>query len=330
MDTELLIKACRLYHTSPDQLTLLSGGHYNAVYRFPLVRSSKPGVARSRSKYGVFRIGVEDCPPEQTLEMLEWVQFLSENQAPVAAPIRSNSGKLLERLEEGGKAYTITAFEEAQGTLAERIPPDDWTDELFFSIGRATGKLHAVSKRYKASQSVLTRPPWFESYEIQEATNRLNINQDPVGKILAEMIAELRGLPTDPACFGLIHDDLHFANFLVQPSGKVTIIDFDDCVYGWYAMDVAMALFDVLVLYGAKGEGEKQGFAGYRMEVALPAFWLKKIPNFIKLKEICVYVPLIGHADIDAPGTWVGDFMAERAERIANNVPYVTIDFGSL
>ena len=37
-----------------------------------------------------------------------------------------------------------------------------------------------------------------------------------------------------------------------------TVFDVDDCSYGWYVMDIAMGLFDVLVLY--PGE-EKVAFA---------------------------------------------------------------------
>ena len=339
MDAQLLASACLLFSTSPDLLVSLSGGHYNAVYKFPLSQTPQVTESIEAGKYAVLRIGVEDCPPEQTLGMLEWVRFLSEHGAPVASPLPSVNHRLLENLEQDGTRYTITAFEKADGTLAEDIPPSEWTDSLFYSIGRAAGKLHHVSKSYQPSRPEFTRPIWFDSYEVKEATSLLVTSTDPAREKLAALLSELKQLPTGLADFGLIHNDLHFANFLIQPAGQVSIIDFDDCGYGWYAMDVAMALFDVLVLYNPADEDERQQFAyrfmsgylaGYRQENPLPLFWLSQIPRFLKLKELCIYATLIGNADIALPDSWVGRFMRDRSDRIANDLPYVDIDFTAL
>jgi Ser/Thr protein kinase RdoA (MazF antagonist) len=328
MDPRLLSAACNLYSTSPDLLIPLSGGHYNSVYQFPRGEES-----------AILRIGVEDCPREQTLGMLEWVKFLKDEGAPVTAPVPSINNRLLENLKHYGAVYTVTAFEKAKGTLAENISPSEWTDELFRSIGMAAGKLHATSKRYRPSRPSLIRPQWFDSYEIHEATDLLAVSPDPARKILALLINELRQLPSSPIDFGLIHDDLHYANFLIHPGGSVTIIDFDDCVYGWFAMDVAMALFDVLVLYNAPNEKENQRFAqcfinnylsGYRQENDLSLFWQSKLPRFLKLKELCIYATLIGHSDVGLPDSWVGRFMRGRSDRITNDLPYIDIDFTTL
>jgi Ser/Thr protein kinase RdoA (MazF antagonist) len=110
-------------------------------------------------------------------------------------------------------------------------------------------------------------------------------------------------------------------------------------VYGWFAMDVAMALFDVLVLYNAPSEEENQRFthrfltsylSGYRQENDLSTFWLSQIPRFLKLKELCIYATLINHPEIDQPDTWVGRFMRSRTEHVAKDIPYVDIDFTTL
>lgn len=339
MDSIVIERACKLFQTSPDQLVSLSGGHSNAVYRYPLARASRPKTTRRQVTSGVLRVGVEDCPTEHTLGMLEWVRFLSEHGAPVTAPLSSVQGHLLEKLVHSGKTYNVTAFEEAVGTLAERIPPSEWTEELFISVGRAAGKLHAISKQYHPSRPELTRPQWFDGYEIQEANEKLAYQSDSAGEKLGSLIQQLKYLPTGAENFGLIHADLHYANFLIQADGRVTIIDFDDCVYGWFSMDVGMALFDVLVLFNAPSEELSQEFArrfmrpyltGYRQANELPLYWQEQIPHFLKLKEICVYAPLIGHPDIQLPDSWVGRFMRGRAERIANDTPYVELDFRDL
>ena len=344
MHPALLSMACHLYSTTPDLLVPLSGGHSNAVYKFPLDQTridliSQASATCEVSKNAVLRIGVEDCPPEQTLSMLDWVRYLSEHGAPVVAPLPSINNSLLENLDQDGTRYTITAFENTEGTLAETIPPNDWTDDLFNRIGRAAGKLHQVSKSYQPSLQGFTRPIWFDSYEVNEATSLLAGSSDPAREKLTTLIAELKLLPTPPSEFGLIHDDLHFANFLIQPDGQVSIIDFDDCGYGWYAMDIAMALFDVLVLYNPTDENQRQRFAhrfmssylaGYRQENTLPSFWLSQIPGFLKLKELCIYPTLVGHEETAQPDSWVGRFMCGRSARITKDIPYVDINFSLL
>ncbi len=325
MDSILLTSACTLYNTSTEELTPLSGGHYNAVYQFP-----------HGDRAAVLRIGVEDCPVNQTLGMLEFVRYLKTNGAPVAGPVLSINNHLVERLTHYGTHYTLTAFEKAEGTLAENIPPSQWDEALFHNIGQANGKMHRISASYQPSRPNHTRPQWFDSYEIREARDKLTLTSDPSGERLTNLILELQQLPTSPTDFGLIHDDLHFANFLLQPNGEATIIDFDDCVYGWFAIDIAMALFDVLVLYNASSDEESQEFArfflssylsGYRQENDLSPFWQGQIPKLLKLKELCIYADLLGLPNADKPGTWVGNFMRGRATRIANDIPYVEIDF---
>lgn len=64
MQPQLLSSACQLYSTSPNLLVPLSGGHTNAVYKFPLNQTWQVSETEQVSKFGVLRIGVEDCPPE--------------------------------------------------------------------------------------------------------------------------------------------------------------------------------------------------------------------------------------------------------------------------
>jgi Ser/Thr protein kinase RdoA (MazF antagonist) len=330
MDNQLLARACSLYDAYPERLIPLTGGHYNAVYEFS---------AGTKGGSGILRIGVEDFPTEQTLGMLEWVNFLSEQGAPVSGPLKSVRGHLLERLEYNGQAYTITSFEKASGTLAENITPSAWTDELFQAIGRAVGQFHTISKRYQPSHAGHTRPQWYDSYEIRHATSLLENLTDPAGEKLAGLLKYLGTLPKSPTDYGLIHDDLHFANFLVGRDNRVTVIDFDDCGYGWFVIDVAMAVFDVMVLYNPLTDEQGQTFArrflrsylsGYREHNQLDPFWQAHIGHFLKLKELCIYADLIGHPDIKQPDSWVGRFMHGRVERVANDQPYIDIDFTSI
>ena len=55
------------------------------------------------------------------------------------------------------------------------------------------------------------------------------------------LYAALRRLGQSPANFSLIHADLHPGNVLVD-GRQLTVIDFDDCGFGWHLYDIAVAL----------------------------------------------------------------------------------------
>ncbi len=87
----MLTIASNLYNTSPEDLIPQSGGHANAVFQFPLMQATQVfpgGEVPDGKKFGILRIGVEDCPYNQTMGMLEWVNFLAHQGAPVSAPLR--------------------------------------------------------------------------------------------------------------------------------------------------------------------------------------------------------------------------------------------------
>ncbi|MBV9594315.1 MAG: phosphotransferase [Actinobacteria bacterium] len=58
----------------------------------------------------------------------------------------------------------------------------------------------------------------------------------------AALKARLAAFGQGPGRFGLIHADLRLANLLVEPGQPTSVIDFDDCGFGWYLYDLGAAL----------------------------------------------------------------------------------------
>jgi len=56
-----------------------------------------------------------------------------------------------------------------------------------------------------------------------------------------EVAKLLRGFGNGPDRFGLIHADMRLANLLVS-GAQITVIDFDDCGFGWFLYDFAAAI----------------------------------------------------------------------------------------
>jgi Ser/Thr protein kinase RdoA (MazF antagonist) len=265
---------------------------------------------------------------------VEWMSYLKDHGAHVARPLRSTRGRLTEVIEHNANDFVVTAFEGAKGMLAEELPRGAWDEELCRSLGSAVGTMHGLSKQYVPPSEVLTRPRWDSSGNCFNPTGLSAAPQSIISDRRAEVLRHISSLPTDVDSYGLIHADLHCANFFVDvETRQITLFDFDDCCYGWYVMDVAMGLFDMVVLYGADGKRDhaawflKNYLHGYVRKKRLGAFWVSQLPHFLKLLEIGVYLQV---AQLYGSGTddpWILKFMPGRRERLEAGVPFLDLQF---
>ncbi|MGC9396043.1 MAG: phosphotransferase enzyme family protein [Anaerolineae bacterium] len=320
--------AARRYGVSDADLTPMVGGHVTHVYSF-----TKDGKAY------VLRI----TPPNEEISLhamraiLPWMYFLAEGGASVAAPVLSQNGNLIELIEQDGQTYIAVAFERAPGIRGEELTFDQWNDALFECLGKTAGKMHALAKRYTPSSADLRRPEWNVATNCYHPSEELLPSEAIVAEKQARLFAYVQTLPRDRDNYGMIHADLHGGNFFVDvATNTVTVFNFDDCAYGWYVMDIAMSVFDMLVLYPGT---DRKAFTirflqsylkGYLTKNALDAFWLGQLPQFLKLLEIGVYAQVYAYHDPADTESWVGKFMANRKFRIEHDVPYIDLDFEHL
>jgi len=324
----VVTRAARCYGVAPAQLTPLDGGHFTHVY----------GFTRDGQEY-VLRITPpnEEMDARSTLAYLEWMAFLADGGACVPRPSLSAEGRLLELIEGEDGSYIATVVEKARGVLGQELPLEQWTDALYEQLGRVVGRMHALAGKYAPSDTTLRRPAWDQIGNCFHPGEPLE--DAAVAARREEVLRAASALPTDAEGYGLIHADLHFANLFVEPeSGRITVFDFDDCAYGWYAMDIAMGLFDILVLHPQEG---RQAFAGrflesylrgYLAEKPLDVCWIERLPLFLKLVETGVYTQVYRYYDSQEPDAdpWVSSFMGgepDRRARILGGVPYVELDW---
>lgn len=329
METHLALieSIAKLYQLTPSQLVPAMGGHFSWVYEFT-----------QGNQACILRI----TPPNSDVDLpamrsiLEWLAFLSSHGGPVPVPVRSQYHNLIEVVHLQEKSYIAVAFEKAPGILAEGMSPEEWSDELFQALGQTIGKCHRIAQKYSPSIEY-HRPEWFEGDSCFNPRTSL-INADPI--ILekrSKALSVIQKLPKDQENYGLAHLDLHFGNFFIDTSTlKITLFDFDDCAYGWYIMDIAMLLFDVLVLYRGKDSqqfGEKflvNILNGYYTHMPKNVAWIRHLPSFLKLLEIGVYLMLYQDYDPLTSDEWVSKFMPGRKYRIENEIPYSDLDFDAI
>lgn len=324
----LLEQAAISFQIEPTALKKLTGGNFSQVY----------GFERGGHAY-ILRITPPDPDIDQPAmeSILHWMQYLATHGVPVPKPFATKNGALVETVLSEEDTYLISAVENAPGVLAETIPFDGWNERLFEQLGRLTGKMHALSSDYSPPVQIRPRPQWDQAANGYHPEEKL----DPKDLILLERQMEIMNsvqkLPRTPDGYGLIHGDLHGANFFVdQENDHITLFDFDDCCYGWYAMDIALPLLDFLVLYPGI---EREHFAahfltcflkGYLHEHTLEQYWLSTLPDMLTLLEIGLYAQVYSFADSVSPTSWVGKFMLGRRESIAQQQPFVSLDMAEI
>ncbi|MCB9434698.1 MAG: phosphotransferase [Ardenticatenaceae bacterium] len=263
---------------------------------------------------------------------VDWINYLAENGTSVAWAVPSPQGNLVEPIADGhGDHFLATAFVFAPGGRAAW--PMGHDAAFCRNYGRLLGKMHRLASTYQPRDPGAKRPFWNDSANNIQLAHILPASDSEILAKSDALIAYFATLPTDPAHFGLIHQDAHGGNFHVDDSGTITLFDFDDCAYMWYANDVAMVL-----CYASMGWDDGQTFvntffppflAGYREEWEINGRWLAEIPHFMKLRELDLYA--IINRDFTpvqiAEDGWLNRFMNGRRERLLQDVPFLDVDF---
>lgn len=326
--SDILQQATRLYGTKLSQITPVTGGHFADVYEF----------TREQEKV-ILRISPTDeyIDIQSTRSMLEWMAFVANHDGPVSRPVRSQQGNLVETIRNGNQDFLVVAYEKAPGMLAENLPPQDWSDELIQTLGCTLARLHRIAQVYLPVSAELKRPEWEQGGSCFNPRESMKNADRAILQKRNKVLDTIKCLVKDCEGYGLAHLDLHFGNFYVDAARKnIVLLDFDECAYAWYMMDIAMLLFDVLVVYNGLEPiqfGERfllNLLKGYHQQKRLSKFWVSQLPHFLKLLEIGVYLMLYRSYNPVTADAWVGKFMPGRRERIEQELPYVNLDFAAI
>lgn len=286
---------------------------------------------------------------------VDWINYLAKGGVSVARAISSTRENLVEAIDDGaGGQFLTTAFVKARG---QKPWLAGWTFARFENYGRLLGKMHALAVDYQAVPA-WRRPEWDDG-SMQFLNLYLPASEVRAHEKYQSVLEHVRSLPKDRASYGLIHQDAHQNNFLMDEAGVLTLFDFDDCVYSWFINDIAIVLFYISM------DAEELGFSttaaftaefmthflrGYRQAYPLDNHWLKEIPHFLKLRELELYAVVfrdfdirdiehwslesfqrIPGFDVDNSGhMWIANFMRDRKTNIEQDRPFIDFDFERL
>jgi len=246
---------------------------------------------------------------------LDFINYLTAKGVKAAVPLLSQNGKLIEEIFNEGLPIFLVCFEKGAGM---RVPDNGYRyrdgvplEEYYQNWGRLLGQMHRLSKAYQPLSPKVRRPDWFEIH-----ADKLGIDEMVPAEFLVvrdrihDLINEIRGVSRDDQSYGLIHGDFNDGNFTVNyDNGDITVFDFDDSCYFWYAYELAAAweggigrtMFAGLKARKAFMDHYMENvFEGYAKENVITDECLEQIPLFIKLihvEEFLHYVQYIHNTD---------------------------------
>jgi len=211
-----------------------------------LVNHSENHTFRIDSPAGTYslRIHRPGYQSRPTIESeLNWMTALRRDlDLPIPTPLPGIDGRLLQEID--GRHAVL--FEHLPG--AEPSPEDE-LETVFEILGGFAARMHRHAEGWTPPQG-FTRQVWSAAHILDPdglwgdwriAPGVSGRIAEIIGRLDTELRLRLDAYGTRPDRFGLIHADMRLGNLLVD-GDRVTLIDFDDCGFCWFAYDFAAAV----------------------------------------------------------------------------------------
>ena len=186
---------------------------------------------------------------EYALGEMTWLSALcKEAGLPVPAPVPNLDGELLTKVVTEGipEGRIVSMMRWIEG----RKPGHFSNPDRFYSWGRIVAQLHAFAASWQS-------PDGFERYiwdweglfgkrylgeGVHELVGQMPKNlQEPYQMVSDEVKRVMQLLGDQPDVYGLVHGDMYPDNILIKGE-DIRIIDFEDCGFGYWLWDIAVAL----------------------------------------------------------------------------------------
>lgn len=235
---------------------------------------------------------------EFTSEMA-WIEALQKVQTvPVAKPIRGRDGNYLQQVA----AHNALLFEWVEGSEPKI------TDNLMGlaeQLGTLAAHLHNHVLQWQRPSN-FNRPRWdFKAAlgsEMRWGDWRKGLGVRPymlplLNRTVDQIEQRLKAYGESEQRFNLIHGDLRLANLLKHKS-QITVIDFDDCGFGWLMYDAA-TMISFHEHEAQAPEMIQRWIEGYRNIHQLSYEDEQAIHTLIMFRRILLLAWLGSHSDID-------------------------------
>ncbi|SEG77220.1 GNAT family N-acetyltransferase [Paenibacillus sp. UNC499MF] len=257
---------------------------------------------RNGDRYFLRFIHEEDNSIENIQAELDFLLYLIAEGYPAAAPVPSKSGKWIETIHtvEDGCYYGVV-FEQAKGI---HLPLDQMTDRHVVQWGMSLASLHILSERYPSRAN--SRGSWNDALSFISSVLQRHPGEHGARKELEQLRIQLSALPTDAKHMGIIHYDFETDNiFYEAEKSRYHVIDFDDAMIHWYAMDIASAISDLVPQEDDHAKRKIKHFlTGYQSVKPLEERYVHLLPVFHKFADLYTMARLLRSVeDVDLTGS---------------------------
>lgn len=227
-----------------------------------------------------------DRTRQQIEAELDFIAYLHRGGVSVSLPRTSASGRIAETKQMGDAAYYACAFTEAAGEPFT-FSSHESNMKHFRLCGRTLGRIHALAKTYAPSGNK-RRFGWDEDDLWRNAHRYLPPAEKVIWREYHRLMEWLRELPKDENSFGLIHGDFGSTNHRCQDD-RLTVFDFDDCCYHWFAYDLAVVIYP----HGWRPEAKAVVEAlleGYAEEITGALTSIAELEMFCRLRLLYMFL----------------------------------------
>ncbi|MEM8554823.1 MAG: phosphotransferase [Pseudomonadota bacterium] len=283
-----------LWGLSPATEVSLLTVSENATFRADDPERASPVILR------VHRPGYHT--PAEIESELSWIKALRAEQiVDIPAPLQTTAGGHIAGFSVGGEERDLVAFEFMPG---DEPSADDDLVPGFRKLGAINARLHAHVRSWPVPEGFV-RKTW--NFETTLGSTplwgdwRAGIGLTSDGKAVLERCCNalrdrLAQYGDGPDRFGLVHADLRLANLLIDDTGHIGVIDFDDCGFSWFMYDFAAAVSfyehepfipDLMAAW----------LEGYRTQAELSAEHEAMLPTFVMLRRMLLTAWLASHSE---------------------------------
>lgn len=257
---------------------------------------------------------------EQIKAELEFMQYLQLNEFSTVSPIYSISGKLIETLKTPEGTYIAVVFSAANGI---NLDSDTITEKQMEEWGKSLASLHCLSKTFEPVSE--RRKSWLDTVQFMESVFQKHPREQLALQELRRVTTWLQSIPTGNDVYGLIHYDFELDNIFFEENKDYSfnIIDFDDAIYHWYALDIVTALDDFIEDDNPHSKLLIQSFLnGYRSITVLENDAVAQFPQFQRYANLYKFSKLLrslDYGEINETPPWF-DELKVKLVRVADEL----------
>lgn len=239
------------------------------------------------------------------------IEWLLEKGFSAMRPVPMKSGKLFGQINTEWGTYNVSCFEKVAGKSLEDTKG---TLQIVKGYGKTLGKLHALTKEYPYSDE--RRNHKMLLCEIEERMQKYGASA--IAKKEFDVVCkELEHLSLSISDYGVIHYDFEPDNvFYDEKEESFSVIDFDDAICCWYALDVVRALdaLDEVVENVSMEESIASFLEGYRSVTTFTEEQqqsMQLMRRFVHLQEYTTLLHVISEDVEDMP-----DWMNKLSQKL--------------